>query len=147
MKEIILAISGKPGLFQLVSRGRSTLVVETLDEQKRRSSVSLRDRISSLNDISIYTDDEDVRLMNVFESIRVKYKGQPVGIDARKATKEQLGDFLAEVLPNYDRDRVYPGDIKKIILWYNILVKGGYTDFLVPEEGSEEAEAQETAAE
>ena len=131
MKEIILAISGKPGLFQLVSRGRSTLVVETLDEQKRRSSVSLRDRISSLNDISIYTDDEDVRLM----------------IDARKATKDLLGDVLAEVLPNYDRDRVYPGDIKKIILWYNILVKGGYTDFLVPEEGSEEAEAQETAAE
>ena len=88
MKEIILAISGKPGLFQLVSRGRSTLVVETLDEQKRRSSVSLRDRISSLNDISIYTDDEDVRLMNVFENIREKYEGQPVDIDARKATKD-----------------------------------------------------------
>ena len=116
MKEIILAISGKPGLFQLVSRGRATLVVETVDEQKRRTSVSLRDRISSLNDISIYTDDEDVKLMQVFENIREKYEGKPVAIDARKASKEELSDFLAEVLPNYDRTRVYPNDIKKMIL-------------------------------
>ena len=142
MKETILAISGKPGLFQLVSRGRATLVVETVDEQKRRTSVSLRDRISSLNDISIYTDDEDVKLMQVFENIREKYEGKPVAIDARKASKEELSDFLAEVLPNYDRTRVYPNDIKKMILWYNILVDNGYTDFLVPEEGSEESEGE-----
>ena len=135
MKEIILAISGKPGLFQLVSRGRATLVVETVDEQKRRTSVSLRD-------ISIYTDDEDVKLMQVFENIREKYEGKPVAIDARKSSKEELSDFLAEVLPNYDRTRVYPNDIKKMILWYNILVDNGYTDFLVPEEGSEESEGE-----
>ena len=122
MKEIILAISGKPGLFQLVSRGRATLVVETVDEQKRRTSVSLRDQ--------------------VFENIREKYEGKPVAIDARKSSKEELSDFLAEVLPNYDRTRVYPNDIKKMILWYNILVDNGYTDFLVPEEGSEESEGE-----
>ena len=83
-----------------------------------------------------------MKLMQVFENIREKYEGKPVAIDARKASKEEMSDFLAEVLPNYDRTRVYPNDIKKMILWYNILVDNGYTDFLVPEEGSEESEGE-----
>lgn len=142
MKQNILAISGKPGLFLLVSRGRTTLIVETLDAAKKRFSVGLHDRVSSLNDISIYTTDEDVTLMKVFENIRQAYDGKVVDINAKKASKQELAAFMEKVLPNYDEDRVYPNDIKKLITWYNLLTELGYTDFEEKEEG-EEAETPE----
>lgn len=129
MEKNILAISGNPGLYLLVSRGRATLIVETVDEHKKRLSVSIRDKITSLNDISIFTDDEDVLLTTVFESIKKKMEGKPVEMITKKASKNELTNFLASVLPNFDRDRVYPNDIRKIINWYNILINNGYTDF------------------
>ena len=141
MKQNILAISGKPGLYLMIARGTSTLIVETLDEQKRRFNVSARDRITSLNDVSIYTDDEDVKLMQVFESMKSHEGGKPVALDVKNATKEQLADYVAQVLPNFDRDRVYPNDMRKLISWYNILVKNGQTDFIDPEDAEEEEKA------
>lgn len=143
MEKTILSISGKPGLFVLVSRGRSALIVETLDEQKRRFPVGLRDRVTSLNDVSMYTDDEDVPLFTVFKNIYEKQEGKPVEWNIKKASDKELGDFMAMALPTYDRDRVYPNDMRKLATWYNILVKNGYTDFELPEEeGSGEASAE-----
>ena len=143
MKETILAISGKPGLYRLVARGNGNLIVESIDEQKRRITAGSRDRVTSLRDVSMYTMDDDKPLMEVFESIKEKYNGQPVDIHTSKADKAQLYAFLDEVRPDYDADRIYPGDIKKLIQWYNILVQAGYTDFL---ETNEEEEATAEAA-
>ena len=143
MKETILAISGKPGLYRLVARGNGNLIVESIDEQKRRITAGSRDCVTSLRDVSMYTMDDDKPLMEVFESIKEKYNGQPVDIHTSKADKAQLYAFLDEVLPDNDADRIYPGDVKKLIQWYNILVQAGYTDFL---EANEEEEATAEAA-
>ena len=142
MEKTILSISGKPGLYVLLSRGRSTLIVESLDEQKKRMSVGLRDKVTSLNDISMYTDDDDVLLSSVFDNVFKFNEGKKVDIDPKKASKEDLAKFMAKVLPQYDRDRVYPNDIRKIISWYNILVENGITDFSTSDEGAEEAAAE-----
>lgn len=146
MKETILAISGKPGLYRLVARGNGNLIVESIDEQKRRITAGSRDRVTSLRDVSMYTMDDDKPLMEVFESIKEKYNGQPVDIHTSKADKAQLYAFLDEVLPDNDADRIYPGDIKKLIQWYNILVQAGYTNFLEANE-EEEASAEVAPAE
>lgn len=146
MKETILAISGKPGLYRLVARGNGNLIVESIDEQKRRITAGSRDRVTSLRDVSMYTMDDDKPLMEVFESIKEKYNSQPVDIHTSKADKAQLYAFLDEVLPDNDADRIYPGDVKKLIQWYNILVQAGYTDFLEAEE-QEEASAEAAPAE
>ena len=146
MKETILAISGKPGLYRLVARGNGNLIVESIDEQKRRITAGSRDRVTSLRDVSMYTMDDDKPLMEVFESIKEKYNAQPVDIQTSKADKAQLFAFLDEVLPENDADRIYPGDVKKLIQWYNILVQAGYTDFLEAEE-QEEASAEAAPAE
>ena len=143
MKETILAISGKPGLYRLVARGNGNLIVESIDEQKRRITAGSRDRVTSLRDVSMYTMDDDKPLMEVFESIKEKYNAQPVDIQTSKADKAQLFAFLDEVLPENDADRIYPGDVKKLIQWYNILVQAGYTDFL---EADEQKEANAEAA-
>lgn len=140
MDKTILAITGKPGLFVLVSRGRSTLIVETLDEQKKRFPVGMQDRITSLNDVSMYTDDDDTPLFNVFKNIFEMQKGELVDIEPKKASKAELEEFMAKALPEYDRDRVYQNDIRKLITWYNILVKNGLTDFELPSEEEETAE-------
>ncbi len=146
MKETILAISGKPGLYRLVARGNGNLIVESIDEQKRRITAGSRDRVTSLRDVSMYTMDDDKPLMEVFESIKEKYNAQPVDIQTSKADKAQLFAFLDEVLPENDADRIYPGDVKKLIQWYNILVQAGYTDFLEADE-QEEANAEAAPAE
>lgn len=142
MEKTILAISGKSGLYVMVSRGRSTIIVETLDEQKKRFTVGLHDKITSLNDVSMYTDGDDTPLLTVFNNIKTMQDGKPVDLDPKKASKEQLEDFMAKALPDYDRDRVYQNDIRKLITWYNILVTNGITDFDLPEEQSEDAQEE-----
>ena len=129
MLETILAISGKPGLYRLVSRGNRSLIIETLDSQKKRMPVFGTDKVISLSDIAMYTDDEEVPLRQVLKNIQTKQEGQKLDIDTKQASKDQLFDFLGEVLPNFDRDRVYPADIKKLIQWYNLLIDNGVTDF------------------
>ena len=129
MLETILAIAGKPGLFKLVSRGNRNLIVETLDAQKKRMPAFVADKVISLADIAMYTDEKEVPLREVLENIKKKESGKITSIDYRKASKEELYNFLGEVLPNFDRDRVYPTDVKKLIQWYNILIENGLDDF------------------
>lgn len=140
MQDTILAISGKPGLYRLVAQGRGMLIIETIDASHKRLTAGMRDRVTSLNDVSMYTDDEDVALMEVFQNIYNTWEGKAVDIDIKHASKQELADFMARALPNYDRDRVYPTDMKKLAQWYNILVNNGYTSF-VEEETEAEAEA------
>ncbi|MBO5133606.1 MAG: DUF5606 domain-containing protein [Bacteroidaceae bacterium] len=141
MQDTILAITGKPGLFKLVSHGRGSLIVECIDDSKKRFTVGVRDRVTSLGDISMYTDDEDVALMEVLQAAYDKYEGKPIDIALKTADNKQLAEIMGKVLPNYDRDRVYPSDMKKLIQWYNLLVKNGYQQFVTPEE-TEEAVAE-----
>ena len=132
MLETILAISGKPGLYKLVSRGNNSLIVETLDAQKKRMPIFGTDKVISLGDIAMYTDDEEVPLRRVFKNIFDKESGKKIALDYKKASKDELAAFMAEALPNYDRDRVYPADMKKLAQWYNILIENGITDFEEP---------------
>lgn len=129
MLETILAISGKPGLYRLISRGNRSLIVETLDAQKKRMPAFGADKVISLADIAMYTDEKEVPLREVLNAIKEKESCKPTTIDYRKASKEELFAFLGEVLPNYDRDRIYPADVKKLIQWYNILIENDLTDF------------------
>ena len=129
MLKTILSISGKPGLFKLVSRGNRSLIVESLDEQKKRFPAFAADKVISLADIAMYTDTEEVPLRQVLNNIKEKEGGKQTAIDYRKASKDELFAYLEEVLPNYDRDRIYPADVKKLIQWYNILIENGLDDF------------------
>ena len=140
MKYTILSISGRPGLFRLVSRGNGNIIVETIDEVKKRFAVGTRERVTSLNDITMYSDEDNVELMKVFKTICEAHAGKAVALNHKTAAKEELDAFMAEALPTYDRDRVHASDIRKLLQWYNILVTNGYTDFVTEEE---EAEAEE----
>lgn len=147
MKDTILAIAGRPGLFRLISQGRNMLIVESIDAEHRRISAGVRDRVTSLNDVSMYTDEEDKPLMEILQSVSEKLGGKPVEFNYRKATTPELNDFFATILPNFDRDRVHSSDIKKLIQWYNILVEGGITEFVdKSEEKTEDAEATKAEA-
>jgi hypothetical protein len=137
MLETILAISGKPGLYRLINRGNRSLIVETLDAQKKRMPAFGADKIISLADIAMYTDEEEVPLRQVLKNIYDMEGGKPTTINYRKASNEELADFMAKALPNYDRDRVYMSHVRKLIQWYNILVEAAMTDF-VPEEAETE---------
>lgn len=139
MLETILAIAGKPGLFRLVNRGNRSLIVETLDTQKKRMPAFGTDKIISLADIAMYTDEEEVPLRQVLKNIYDMEGGKQTALDYRKASREELAEFMSKALPNYDRDRVYPNDMKKLAQWYNILIENGITDF--------EEEKQEKSAE
>lgn len=129
MKETILAISGKPGLYRLVSRGKATLIVESLDAAKKRIPAFATDRVTSLADIAMYTDDEDIALWKVLKSLSEKEGAKECSLNYKKASSAELREYFAEVLPTFDRDRVHDSDIKKLIQWYNILVNAGITDF------------------
>lgn len=133
MNFTILSVAGKPGLYKLVSRAKMNLIVEALDETHRRVPVFASDRVTSLSDIAMYTDAEDVPLMNVFDSVFKKEDGNVCSLNYRKCSKEELHKYFAEVLPDYDRDRVHDSDIKKLLQWYNILVSNGVTDFVEKE--------------
>ena len=146
----ILAISGKPGLYKLISRGNRNLIIETVDEKKKRMPAFGTDQVVSLADISIYTDDDkEVSLLSVFESIKNNYDGKAVDLSPKKADQEDIVAFFAKVLPNYDTDRVRVTDMRKVLSWYNILINNGISEFLpkAEEENKEEAESTEASAE
>lgn len=129
MSQTILAISGKPGLYKLVSRAKNSLIVEALDSTHRRQPAFATDRITSLGDIAMYTTADDVPLYKVLDNLKTLADGKASAIDYRKASAKQLQDYFAKVLPDYDRDRVHVSDIKKLLQWYNILIACGITDF------------------
>ncbi|NDW13805.1 hypothetical protein D0T50_13030 [Bacteroides sp. 214] len=138
MLKTVLFISGKPGLYKLISQGKNMLIVESISADKKRFPAYAHDKVTSLADIAIYTDEEEVALKTVLTSIKEKENGAEVALDTKKATSEELRAYLAEVLPNFDRDRVYPNDIKKLINWYNILIANN-VEFDKQEEVAEEA--------
>ena len=122
--ETILSIAGKPGLYKLVSRGKMNLIVEALDETHKR--------------IPAFATEEDIPLWKVFDSVCKKEEGKESSLNYRKANGKELRTYFAEVLPNFDEDRVHDSDIKKLLQWYDLLVKAGITNFeevLAPTEG------------
>ena len=140
MLKNILSITGKPGLYKLVSQGNNMLIVESLVDGKRMPTYA-RDKIVSLGEISMYTMGDDIALSEVLTKLGEKEGLKPATIDPKKADNDQLRDFFAEVLPEFDRDRVYPSDIRKLIQWYNILINNGLNEFVPEEEGEEGTEA------
>jgi hypothetical protein len=138
MIQTILSISGKPGLYKLVSRGKRNLIVEALDDTHKRMPAFATDRVTSLADIAMFTESDDVPLVNVLVALRDKEESKECSLNYRKCSNDELHDFFSEILPKYDRERVHDSDIKKLIQWYNILVKNGITNFeevLSPTEG------------
>nr|WP_298999509.1 DUF5606 domain-containing protein [uncultured Allomuricauda sp.] len=123
----ILSIGGKPGLYKLLTQTRTGFVGESLMDGKR-ISVSMRNNVSVLSEIAIYTLEEEIPLREVFQKIKEKEQGKKTSI-SHKAEKIQLEEYFFEILPNYDEDRVYASDIKKIVQWYNLLLENGITDF------------------
>lgn len=147
MLKTILSISGKPGLYKMVSQGKNLLIVESLVDKKRVPAYA-RDKVISLGDIAIYTNESETPLYEVFNSIKKKENGQKTSLELSKATPDDLRNYLAEILPEFDRERVYPSDIKRLIGWYNLLLNAGITDFDPQKSESEEiSEENETAAE
>ena len=141
MKQTILAISGKPGLYKLVSRAKNSLIVEALDGTGKRMPAFGTDRITSLADIAMFTDTEDIPLMDVMDSLKKLEGGKKSAIDYKKAGGDELQEYFAKVLPNFDRERVHSSDIKKLIQWYNILVENGISNFKEPAAATEPSPA------
>lgn len=112
-----------------MSRGNRNLIVETLDAQHKRMPAFGTDRITSLNDVAMYTDDEDEPLTKILAAMGKKEDNKKASIDGKKASSKELREYFATILPNFDRDRVHDNDIKKLIQWYNILVENNITDF------------------
>ena len=138
--EKILSVAGKPGLYKLITQTRTGFVAESLIDGKR-ITVSLRSSVSVLSEIAIYTLEEEVPLREVFEKIQSKENGGKTSI-SHKDEKIKLEEYFFEVLPNYDEDRVYVSDIKKVIQWYNILIDNKIADF-----SSEKEEVSDTSEE
>lgn len=138
----ILSIAGKPGLFRLVSQGKNMLIVEQLGTGKRQPAY-MRDKVMSLGDISIYTTEGDVPLAEVFEKVKAKANGEVV--DVKNLSDADLRAYFGEILPDFDQERVYTTDIKKLFNWYNMLINAGIVDFVEKkdEEPAEEVEKKE----
>lgn len=138
----ILAITGKPGLYKLVSRGNNMLIVESLVDGKRIPTYA-RDRVVALSEISMFTTGDDIALSEVLTKVGEKEGLKAAAIEPKKADNRALGAWFTEVLPDWDNERVYPSDIRKLIQWYNILVGAGITDFSIEEDKAEEEAAAE----
>lgn len=139
----ILAIAGRPGLFKIVKQGKNMLIVSQLATGKYQPAYA-RDKVSSLGDISIYTVTDDKPLSEVFELIKAKNEGNKVDIKAIGGDSE-IREYFAGILPEFDNDRVYTADIKKIFSWYNQLIDAGITDFTDSDE-AEETKSEESSA-
>lgn len=134
----IISISGKPGLYKVIAQSKNSIIVESLDTNKRVPAYAT-DRISAIEDISIYTYEEEVPLKTIFAAIFEKEGGKNVATPKDDAKK--LEKYLSEILPNYDKERVYASDIRKIFQWYNKLNDNG----LIVIEEEKTAEKQEVA--
>lgn len=145
----IISIAGKPGLYKVVAQGKNNLIVESLDTGKKSPAYST-DRISALEDISIYTYSEDIPLKDVYTTIFNKENGGPC--ISHKESLQKLETYLEEILPEYDKDRVYPSDIKKLFQWYNMMQKAGVLELEeveneVEKEGNSEKEKSDKTEE
>ena len=124
----ILSIHGMSGLYKIISRNRNCIIVEGLSD-KKRTSIPLEKKMISVGDIAIYTEDGEMPLRNVFSSIKEKNDAQKLAINPKTSSSEELQKWFFDVLPTFEVDRVYPSDIKKVIVWYNLLIENGIVDF------------------
>ncbi|MFB9053008.1 DUF5606 domain-containing protein [Formosa undariae] len=137
----VLAISGKPGLYKLIMQTRNGFIAESLLDNKRLS-VTMSHNVSVLSEIAIYTLTEEVPLKVVLQTIATQENNGPSAI-SHKDSKDKLEEYFFGILPEYDEDRVYPSDIKKVIQWYNLLQKNDLLDFETESEELESEEANE----
>lgn len=133
----VLAISGKPGLFIFLSQGRNGIIVESVID-KKRMAVHSTTKVSALEDIAIYTETEEVPLKEVLLKLYEKEDGKQT--ISHKSSNEELKTFFESVLPDYDKERVYVSDIKKLVSWYNLLIE---YKLLNPEDLKEENEEED----
>ena len=138
----VISISGRPGLYKVIAQGKNSIIVESLIDKKRFPAYAT-DRISAVDDISIYTFDGDKPLKEILADIYAKQEGKEA--PSHKGDISVLIAFILEVLPNYDDERVYPSDIKKLIQWYNMLLKAGYLEPKEAEAETTEEEAPKAA--
>ena len=136
----ILAIGGKPGLYKFISQAKNGIIVENLKDNKRIPSYAT-DKVSALDDIAVFTEDEEVSLAQVFVNIFKKEEGK--ACISHKSSSDELKNYFAEILPDFDKDRVYVSDIKKILSWYNILLELDMVDGELKEEEEEGSEKSE----
>ena len=136
----ILSITGQSGLFKKVAESKNTIIVESLETQKRMPVYSTV-KVSALEDIAIYTDDEDKPLKEVFKAIYDLEEGGPA--ISHKSSNNELKVYFAKAVPDFDKDRVYTSDIKKVLLWYNTLQEKGLLDFSEDEEENGKSDAEE----
>ena len=137
----ILSIAGKPGLFKLVGEAKNNIVVESLIDGKRTPAFS-HERISTLEELSIYTESEDVPLKDVLKNIYEKHDGKPIS-SPKKLSSNDLKKLFEEVLPDYNKEAVYVSDIKKVFNWYNFLLEKDLLDFTEEEPETVETEENE----
>ena len=140
----VMSISGKPGLYELKAQTRGGFIAESMLDGKK-TTVNLRHNVSLLSEIAISTYSEEIPLREVFQKIQEKEDGKEA--ISHKESRDKLEQYFREVLPQYDEDRVYASDIKKIIQWYNLLVSKGVTDFSAPEEESKESTPEKDGGE
>lgn len=133
--EGVLAIGGKPGLYQLVAQSRGGVIVEHLTD-KKRLSIGAQAQVSALEDIAIFTLDDEIPLKEIFASMMEKHNGEKA--ISHKSSSRELEEYFLEVLPEYDTDRVYASDIKKVVSWYNMLVDTGHLTAEAPADDKEE---------
>lgn len=138
----IISITGKPGLYRILSQGRGTLIVENLSDG-HRFPVHARDQVVSLGDISMYTESGDTPLGEILEKVKVRHGGQPIDM-TKMADGKALHVEFAEIVEDYDRDRVRDRDIKKLFTWYNLLLNAGITEFVEAEKPEENAEEKKS---
>lgn len=136
----ILSISGKPGLYRIVAQTRAGFVAESMID-KKKVSVNMQSNVSVLSEIAIYTLTEELPLREVFKKIKEKENGQPTSI-SHKDSKEVLEEYFFDVLPDYDEDRVYASDIKKVVQWYNLLQSQNLLDDLGDTEEAPKSEEE-----
>lgn len=134
----IIAVTGKPGLFQVISQSKNAIIGESLID-KKRLAINATQNVSLLENIAIYTYEEDMPLLDIFKAISTITENQEAL--SHKESAKKLEAFFLEAVPNYDEERVYTSNIKKVIQWYNILIKAGF-DFSKVEETTQETEAE-----
>lgn len=142
----IISITGKPGLFRLLSQGKGTLIVEEIGTGRRFPALG-REKVVSLGDIAMYTESGDTPLGEILDKVYATQEGKPLDVKALSASKGVLKEKFAEMVSDFDRERVHDSDIKKLFTWYNLLIANGFDKFTKEEaeETSEEKPAEDKA--
>jgi len=132
----ILSVTGKPGLYRMIGEAKNNLIIESLIDGKKIPSFA-HDRVSSLKEISIYTEGEDIPLVKVFQKIFDTTEGKPVA-NPKKSSNDEIKALFESILPDYDKDAVYVSDMKKVFSWYNLLLEKGLMEFSEEDEAADE---------